>query len=186
MQIDRFYYPTQTLGFGNRISIWTVGCPRKCKGCSNPELQSSNPSKDIPIKDIIGAITGFNDVDGLTITGGEPFFQTEELYSLLAECRKIINGDILVFTGYTLESIKADVSMSKCLNFIDILIDGEYIEELNDNVGLRGSANQNIIILNEKYSGRYADAEKWPRKSQLVIGENTIVNIGIPIKAGSD
>ena len=186
MQIDRLYYPTQTLGFGNRISIWTVGCPRKCKGCSNPELQSSNTSKEISIKDIINAIAGFNNVDGLTITGGEPFFQADELYSLLAECRKIINGDILVFTGYTLESIKADDSMSKCLDFIDILIDGEYIEELNDNVGLKGSSNQRIIVLNDKYSDRYIDADKWSRKSQLVIGETTIVNIGIPVKTESD
>ncbi len=46
MQIDRVLFPITTLGPGNRIGIWTIGCPHKCYNCSNPELWDANVNKD--------------------------------------------------------------------------------------------------------------------------------------------
>jgi len=120
--------------------------------------------------------------DGITITGGDPFFQVGELLSFLQLLRKKYNKEVLVFTGYTMEQLMVEGSDSaKCLGLIDILIDGEYIDELNDNVGLRGSSNQRIIILNKKYKDRYAQAPCWPRQSQTVLSNGKLISIGIPV-----
>ena len=182
MQIDRIFFPATTLGYGNRIVIWTIGCPHRCYNCSNPELWHEDPSRDIKIKDLIPIISQYvKKTDGLTITGGEPFFQAKELYLLLKDISPLVSGDIIVYTGYRYEDILQNKEMQKCLKFIDVLIDGKYVDKLNDNLGLRGSSNQRIIILNQNFASRYIDADSCKRKSQVVIGENTIINIGIPI-----
>ena len=183
MQIDRVFFPTETLGYGKRISIWTIGCPRRCFNCSNPELWEPDNSRDVDIHQLEKTIRGlFSMSDGITITGGDPFFQVGELLSFLQLLRKKYNKEVLVFTGYTMEQLMVEGSDSaKCLGLIDILIDGEYIDELNDNVGLRGSSNQRIIILNKKYKDRYAQAPCWPRQSQTVLSNGKLISIGIPV-----
>ena len=61
-----------------------MGCPHKCYHCSNPELWASDESKNIAVSDLISKLYDYkNKADGVTITGGDPFFQAEELYELL-------------------------------------------------------------------------------------------------------
>jgi len=184
MQIDRVFFPTETLGYGKRISIWTIGCPRRCFNCSNPELWNADKSREISVSSLEKSIQPFYEKsDGITITGGDPFFQAEDLFALLTAIRSNYNKEILVFTGYKIEDLNMIGGYyKKSLSLIDILIDGEYIDSLNDNLGLRGSSNQRIHFLNSHYSYRYKDAEKNTRKSQVVNYNGKIISIGIPIK----
>lgn len=155
MQIERVYYPVKTLGYGNRIGIWTVGCRHGCFNCSNPELWDNDPDKDVSEKQIINMFTSIpGQVDGVTITGGEPFQQAEELLSLVLYLYKELTQDILIYSGYTLEELQQwkNPTVDKVLAHIAVLIDGKYIEELNDNSSLRGSSNQRIHILNKAYT----------------------------------
>ena len=105
MQIDRLLYPITSLGPGERLVIWTVGCSKHCPHCANPELWQSNPAKDIDVNKlydlIIQSVKGKR-IDGITITGGDPMEQISELTKLLTLLNEITD-DILVYTGYTVE-----------------------------------------------------------------------------------
>lgn len=159
MYIARILYPIEVLGYGKRIGIWFVGCPHECQDCSNPELWSLNKKYNISLNSVLNLIENIcnnNNVDGFTITGGEPFYQSNQLYLLINKILKITD-DILIYTGFTLEQLqmKNDVIINNILKNITVLIDGLYLESLNDGSILRGSSNQKIYILNNKYKCRY-------------------------------
>lgn len=152
MYVARILYPIEVLGPGKRVGIWFCGCPRRCKGCSNPELwdfQERYKTSVEQIVDLISMIKENNQIDGFTITGGDPLYQSEDLQNLLS-ILKDISSDILVYTGYKIEDIPIEY-----LDNIAVLIDGEYVEELNDNSFLRGSNNQKIHILNKNLEEKY-------------------------------
>lgn len=159
MNVARILYPVQVLGPGNRIGIWVCGCARGCKGCSNPELWTAHPEYEISPDDVfslIQKVSASHPVDGFTITGGEPMDQSKEIAKLIKLIFPV-SEDILIYTGYRLEELKA--RNDSCTNFIlehtAVLIDGAYIEELNDNSPLRGSSNQKVHILNDRFNDRY-------------------------------
>lgn len=155
MYIARILYPVKTLGPGNRIGIWVAGCCHHCKGCSNPELWEKQEKYWTELEQVVymvNSIVAKNPVDGFTITGGDPFEQPEALQVLLPEL-KPISEDILVYTGYKYEEIKD--RYAEILGNISVIIDGPYIDELNQGEALRGSINQNIIILKSNYSEIY-------------------------------
>jgi len=152
MYVARVLYPVEVLGPGKRVGIWFCGCPRRCKGCSNPELwefQEKYKTTPETVFEMIKTVSKEHVIDGFTITGGDPFYQSEDLKKLL-DMLKVISDDIIVYTGYNREEIKPDE-----LKNISVLIDGEYIEELNDNSLLRGSSNQVVHILDRTKSEKY-------------------------------
>ena len=177
MYIARVLYPLEVLGPGKRIGIWTCGCPHKCEGCANPELWEVDESRNIGIPvllDLIRRIQSDNRVDGFTITGGEPFFQKEELKALL-ESLSYLSDDILVFTGYYKEQLN-DLD----LKHISVLIDGPYIKEKNNGLTLRGSSNQRIHILDERCKELYATylTEEHSRIQNFLDG-TSVISVGI-------
>ena len=152
MYIARILYPVEVLGPGKRIGIWFCGCPRRCDGCSNPELwnfQDKYKTSLSTVKKLVDKICGAHEVNGFTITGGDPFFQADDLIELIKNI-KSISDDIIVYTGYLKDELPP-----QSLKDIAVLIDGEYIKERNNNCILRGSDNQNIYILNDKYKNLY-------------------------------
>lgn len=152
MYIARILYPVEVLGPGKRIGIWFCGCPRRCKGCSNPELWEFQERYKVDfsvVKKLIQQICEQNPVDGFTLTGGDPIYQYED-FRRLVDFLSAIDEDILVYTGYKKEELQ-----DKSLDKIAVLIDGEYIEERNNGCVLRGSDNQQIYILNENHREKY-------------------------------
>lgn len=152
MYIARILYPIEVLGPGKRIGIWFCGCSHKCKGCSNPELWQRQEKYKISIEDVLALIRKISDsnpVDGFTLSGGDPMEQSADLSMLLRELKQI-SDDILVYTGYEIEELTANQ-----LENISVLIDGKYVEELNNNSLLRGSSNQRIHILEENKRVKY-------------------------------
>ena len=159
MYIARILYPIEVLGYGKRVGIWFAGCPHGCVACSNPELWESDPNHEITLDNLMSLIQDVchnNEVDGFTITGGEPFCQSDELDKLVTELNEI-SDDILIYSGYTLEELKEmqNTSVDHIIAGIAVLIDGKYIESKNNGAILRGSDNQKIYILNEKHKLRY-------------------------------
>ena len=177
MYVARVLYPVEVLGPGKRVGIWFCGCPRRCKGCSNPELwefQERYRTTPKTIFEMAKTISKEHTVDGFTITGGDPFYQADDLVELL-DLLKEISDDIIVYTGYNREEIKPDD-----LKNISVLIDGEYIEELNDNSLLKGSSNQEVYILDDSKSDKYRtyfNAES--NKVQNFFTSDGVVSVGI-------
>ncbi|MGI6500031.1 MAG: 4Fe-4S single cluster domain-containing protein [Anaerostipes sp.] len=183
MFIDRILYPVTALGPGKRIALWTVGCHRKCERCSNPELWNTYKEQEICPKQVADYINqicnrNLNDVDGITITGGEPFNQAGELVEVLKHLNRDI--DVLVFTGYRLEDLQHDEEKKTLLEYVDVLIDGEYRYQLNDGTSaLRGSINQEILFLKGKKSQEYEIYLNQGRQIQNVIYDYKTMSIGI-------
>jgi len=102
MYIDRILYPIHTLGPGNRAVIWTKGCSKGCKNCSNPELwHIGKAAKNRSVKELFQIILNIsreNRIDGITFTGGDPIEQFDELIEFIKLLKEITN-DILVYTG---------------------------------------------------------------------------------------
>ncbi len=175
MNIARILYPIEVLGPGKRVGIWTSGCQHYCPGCSNPELWVANQEQRITVQSLTDMLTTtFHsvEVDGFTITGGDPFYQPEELSELLLSLSKWTE-DILVYTGFTLEELQQihHPYVDACLTEIAVLIDGPYIEAQNNNCPLRGSSNQRILYLKEKFRAKY--------ESHLQNYENAIQNFSL-------
>ena len=165
------------------MGIWTIGCKRKCVNCSNPELWEENPGKDISIETITGIIEKYKDkTDGVTITGGEPFLQPEELLSLVEKIRKIGIDDILIYTGFSFEELYENPLAKKIIDLSGVIVDGEYIDELNNNVGMKGSENQRVFVINKSLSEKYKDFSSVKRQSEIVNNGGKIMSIGIPLK----
>lgn len=180
MYIARVLYPVEVLGPGKRIGIWMSGCAHMCKGCSNPELWRQHEKHNISMGNmgkLIESICSKYDVDGFTLTGGDPFYQPEALKELLPYLY-IVQKDILVYTGYEYGFIKA--KYGDLLKYIAVLIDGKYEEEKNKGAVLRGSDNQNIYYLNEEYRTKYqAYLEQKTSKIQNFHTADGVISVGI-------
>ena len=184
MNVARILFPVQVLGPGNRIGIWLCGCNRACKGCSNPELWTKRDEFEIDVANVASLIRKVAEshiVDGFTISGGEPFQQADELLLLLSYL-KPISTDILIYTGYRLEELRElnSESVNGILDSAAVVVDGAYIEDLNDNSVLRGSSNQQIHILNPDHEDLYrkylANTQNQIQNFNTVDG---VVSVGI-------
>ncbi|MDR0312491.1 MAG: radical SAM protein [Treponema sp.] len=185
MQIDRVLYPISTLGPGERLIIWTVGCSKHCHKCANPELWNKDPNKEIDVFDLAEMITkaiGKQAIDGVTITGGDPVEQIDELNKLLPLLREVTD-DVLLYTGFTAQEVEMALSKSDwetMKKHTSVLIDGAYIDDLNDNeCALRGSLNQNIIYFDEAKKEPYSAYLKKKRKIQNAFYNEKMISVGI-------
>lgn len=181
MQVARIIFPVQSLGPGNRICIWVCGCKRHCYRCANPELQAFDSTKEIEIDSLCQMLAPILSMaDGISISGGEPFEQTAELRQLIDFISPQVK-DILIFSGYTQEELRArkDYDTEHILSSVAVLIDGEYIDELNQGDTLRGSSNQHIHYLNTSIQPRYEEYLRQGRKVQNVATSSGVFSIGI-------
>ena len=181
MQVGKILFPVTTLGPGKRLGIWAQGCNRFCKGCSNPELQIFDESKDISPDKIFEATINLG-FDGVTISGGEPFLQIQDLRALV-ECYLDAGcEDILIYTGFGLNELidRNDENINFILTHIAVLIDGPFDVNLVDSVPLRGSSNQNVWILNSKYKNEYEKLLMKDKTVDIFCFEDDIHFIGIP------
>jgi len=146
----RGYCLSRVNGPGLRFVLWTQGCSKGCKNCFNPETWSFEKYKLLTPLEIFELIKNSN-VSGVTITGGDPLEQPEELLELLVllESLNLSNG-IILFTGFTIDEINKDFLLRKSLNYIDVLIDGRFEKDQRISSSLRGSENQNIIYFSSK------------------------------------
>jgi anaerobic ribonucleoside-triphosphate reductase activating protein len=156
MNILQITHCDQLNGEGNRVVLWVAGCSHCCKGCQN--AYSQDPSLGVKFDDKAKEEI-FKDLNtdwcaGITFSGGDPLFinNRKEIIVLAKEIKeKFPTKTIWLYTGYTWSEILADESMSEVLKFVDVLCDGEYIEELRDvDLYWVGSKNQNVINVKKR------------------------------------
>lgn len=131
-------------GEGLRYVIFVQGCPHHCKGCHNPQTWRTDKGNAVTIESLLDDIKKNPLLDGVTFSGGEPMLQSEELTKLAKEIKKL-GLNIWCYTGFEYEDIKE--SKKEFLKYIDVIVDGKFIEELKCLGEYYGSSNQRIIKL---------------------------------------
>ncbi len=136
-------------GPGLRYVIFTQGCHHYCLECHNPNTHDINGGKIEEIDNIINYIKKNPLLDGITISGGEPFLQKKACLEIVQAAQKL-GLDVLIYTGYTYEALLDlnDETVNNILKSADYLIDGRFLKE-KKSLALKfiGSSNQRIIDL---------------------------------------
>ncbi len=173
---------TRSLGPGLRYAIWTQGCPFNCPKCVTPEGRPIVPAKLIDTVQLADDIIAKRNITGITISGGEPFLQVASVSVLLKTVKASRPElDVIIFTGFLKENLQSEKALS-VLSMTDLLIDGQYIDELNDGVGLRGSSNQRLHFLTNRLLPYKKELQSGKRQVEININNNNIDAIGIPFK----
>lgn len=140
-------------GEGVCVSFFIQGCPHHCKGCFNPEtwdFEGGKPYTERVKEEIIKAIKANGIQRNFSILGGEPLAgkNIEMTKDIVKTIRNIYpNIKIFLWTGYDFEDSSHNIDFFEILQYVDVVIDGKFIEELKDlNLRLRGSSNQRIWI----------------------------------------
>ena len=132
-------------GDGVRYVIFVQGCKHHCKGCQNQWSWDMDGGTDIPVEMIAEDVRKHRMIDGITLSGGDPFYQQDECVKLL---KLLPDYNVWIYTGFAYEEI-ADTELAK---MSDVIVDGPFIEELRCEGKMYGSSNQRIIRL-DKHDG---------------------------------
>ena len=141
---------TMADGPGFRTAIYCAGGLHQCPGCHNPQSWDRNNGHPVSVDDLMEVIKS-DDLSNVSFSGGDPFYQVEAFTELARRIKEETGKTIWCWTGFTYEEILADGKLSMLLPYLDVLVDGPFIQSLRDTSLLfRGSSNQNIIYLKGK------------------------------------
>ncbi len=179
LRMHAFTPGSRANGPGRRAVVWVQGCSIGCPGCYNPATHSRRGGRLVSVQELaerIAALAG--GIEGVTISGGEPLQQHEPVLDLLRRIRPETSLSIVVFTGYTWEQVCGMREAGEVLSYIDVLIAGPYDRTKRVARGLRGSANQTIHFV----TNRYSESDMW----RITPAEICITNVGEVTASGID
>lgn len=153
-------------GEGIRLAIFEQGCLHNCEGCHNPDTHSFNKNKEYTVKEILDIIGSNPILDGITLSGGDPFFQAKENICLIRAIRHYYPKlNIWAYTGFTWEqfnyfrdgnykgNIEITDEMIKLLKMLDYVVDGRFVLKLRTlEKSYMGSTNQRIINVKKSWN----------------------------------
>lgn len=159
---------TEAEGPGVRFALWVQGCPLRCEGCCNPHMLEDKQAQLMKTEDVLAEILATPGIEGVTLIGGEPFWQAAEL-SRVARGVREAGLSVMVFSGLTLGYLRkaGRADFDALLEQIDLLIDGPYVQSKRvlDRRWI-GSSNQRAHYLTERY--RHLEESGWDE------GKNTV------------
>ena len=132
-------------GPGFRTTVYSAGCPNCCPGCHNPQSWDIANGHEVDVEDILKIILAdpFADV---TFSGGDPMFQPVGFAALAKAVKERSGKNIWCYTGYLFEDLLQNAQQKELLEYVDVLVDGRFVEVLKDeSLRFRGSSNQRII-----------------------------------------
>ncbi|MFD0683749.1 4Fe-4S single cluster domain-containing protein [Actinomadura fibrosa] len=169
---------TRALGPGLRAVAWTQGCPFRCRGCLAPDWIEQRPARAMTPAGLAAELLTDPDVTGLTFSGGEPMEQAAGL----AETARLARADrdltLVCFTGYRLEDLRGRPGPEALLAQVDVLIDGRYVDVLDDDRGMRGSSNQRVHRLTGRMAG--FDFATGARRAEIRLRTADALLVGVP------
>jgi len=190
LDLEDFASPVEGLGPGRRLILWVRGCPLACPGCMTPELWDAGaPCTHQSVRQVVEQIApALRELDGLSISGGEPTLQARaltELIRLLRAMPELGNLEVLSYSGFSMEELRergADVA--DYLAQLDLLIDGRFEQSASNDLSWRGSDNQRVHLLSERAQKHAQHAQQpMPEKRPLqlqMLGSARFRLIGIP------
>lgn len=153
LRIFRRQSPVTVLGPYKRSVIWVQGCEFACPGCIVPESWDAAGGEAITLTNLANWILAQPDIEGITLSGGEPMLLAAALASLIDTLRQSKDLGVMCYTGYRFEQLQqqgTEAQKSLC-DRIDLLVDGTYIESLHGDLLWRGSSNQRLLLLTDRY-----------------------------------
>lgn len=181
-KLNKIQYPIYNLGPGKRIGIWVQGCDLGCGGCVNQMLWSPKGGQSVGVLDVFNWLLTLSDnFDGITISGGEPFQQYEQLITFLHLVKKRTQLTIYCFSGYYLSELDSMFPDKLFYRYIDFLIDGRYVSNLHEDQNTKGSTNQTVykFVDGIAIKKKMLPTNKW---SVQIGRDNQIYMAGIPKK----
>ncbi len=164
-------------GPGIRSVVHVQGCSLGCGGCFNPKTHSLTDGRVISVVELAETLL-VKEVDGVTISGGEPFEQAEAVFALLQELRFRGVQSILIFSGYDYDEILTFPLGHRILEATDILIAGRYVATEHSNGTLLASSNQRAHFLSEQHT---ADELNLGGNLEITIAPDGMVHLtGFP------
>ncbi len=142
----------RVLGPGKRAAIWVQGCPLGCPGCLVPKSWTEWHAEalDMAIESLADWVVDCDDIEGLTLSGGEPMGQARALAELVRQVRVRRYLGVVCYTGYRMEALRTP-EQRDLLAQVDLLIDGPYQAERHADLLWRGSSNQRLLDLTGRY-----------------------------------
>ncbi|MDR0390990.1 MAG: radical SAM protein, partial [Planctomycetaceae bacterium] len=145
----------KVLGPGMRSVIWFHGCTRQCSGCIAGTMNEIVEYEIFAPEQLADWVKSNVGIEGITLSGGEPFQQPlDELATFLMLLKQKTDLSVLCYTGYCFEELGGLESAVSVLQYIDVLIDGEYRQQEDCGQRWRGSANQKFHFLTERYKNQ--------------------------------
>lgn len=189
VRLSRVHHPVEVLGPGQRVGIWLQGCTIGCPGCLSRDTWDPDAGRSVPTTALVDAVTRLtagSQVDGVTITGGEPFEQAGALRALIPQLRDALRDrapeggiDVLVYSGLRSEVIHRE--HADVLTHIDVLIPEPYRAAAGPGGAWRGSGNQPIEVLTELGRHRFGDvADGAIHRVQIAVEDDDVWMIGVP------
>lgn len=183
---SHFVTCTEFLGPYKRSVLWVQGCCFSCEGCIAPEMQKKG-GRFADAAVLANILLSDSGIEGITVSGGEPFLQADSISEMIEIMKSKRDIGVVIYSGFTLDELinksAYDSAVKNLLSLTDILIDGRYVKSLDDNIAYRGSSNQNIICLSDRYkkiaSSYYGN---FGRKTELRLEKDRLVLIGVPSK----
>ena len=136
-------------GPGIRLTVFVQGCSHRCPGCHNPETHDPSGGYVCDLQKILDAFDADPLLQGITLSGGEPFEQAAGLLPLAQAVRRR-GKDVVAFSGYTFEALvekgRHDPAITELLSLCCLLIDGRFeLSQRDLSLRFRGSRNQRLI-----------------------------------------
>lgn len=166
-------------GPGCRWVLWVQGCSLRCPGCFNPQTHPSGAGRRAGVDDLFGQAAALGgDIEGVTITGGEPLEQCAGLLPLLQRIRRETPLSVLVFTGFTWEELQGRPAFPpgfrpEILSYIDLLLAGRFTAQPVSSPGPPGLEHKSCHFLSSRYTGQdlaaLAPAEAFIRPDGAIL-----------------
>lgn len=183
LNIAEFCSSTRALGPGLRAAVWVQGCPIGCKNCIAPDWIPFKKAYLLTPQEAGDRLLQNPDIEGITISGGEPMMQAEGLTAMVRFIRERRRINVICFTGFRYEALLKWDQAKKIHGFlreIDVLVDGPYIEALNNGLTFAGSSNQRVLELSHE---KVLSNRKWtPRQMEIHLRDRNILYVGVPPK----
>jgi len=180
-RVHAFEPRSRANGPGARFVVWFQGCTLGCPGCFNPTTHDPAAGHSIAIDELADELARARPgIEGVSLSGGEPLQQPAAARALL-DAARALGLSTLAFSGYTIDEIRALPGGPEVLARLDVLIDGRYVARDRLASGLRGSANQRIQLLTDRYA--LADVEATPVAEIRIAPTGDVILTGVdPLK----
>ncbi len=171
------------LGPGCRAVVWVQGCPFRCPGCVAPQTQPFAGGSTVEVETLAHHLAALRDIEGVTLSGGEPMCQAAALARLVAVVREQRDLTFMAYSGYTLEWLqeRGTAAQRAFISELDLLIDGPYVAEQHTDLLWRGSANQRVHFLSDRYAHLAAEVDGKGTSIEFSLGtDGSVYWMGIP------